>query len=207
MTRLILALAVALGCLLLPGAFSVQAEPQFPSKLSSRIVVSQDKQRMFIYQGDKVVREFPVSTGWPGVRRTFTPTWTGRVGEYWGTFSSFGTTQDLGYWLFTDYLPGGEWNGDILVHGAPYTLDGAGKKLYSAAQIGNSPASHGCIQLLPDDAQWFHEWDPVDVPITIEPFTGGILIYPKIVFGAQLTGGPLTQGQATVTPEPLATHP
>ncbi len=207
MTRLVLALAVALGCLLLPGALGVRAEPQFPNKLSSRIVISQDKQRMFIYQGDKIIRDFPISTGWPGVRRTLTPVWTGRVGEYWGTFSSFGTTQDLGYWLFTDSLPGGEWNGDILIHGAPYTLDGAGKKLYSTSQIGNAPASHGCIQMLPDDAQWFHEWDPVDVPITIEPFTGGTLIYPKIVFGAQLTGGPVTQGQAVPTPEPLATQP
>lgn len=207
MTRLVLALAVALGCLLLPSAFSVQAEPQFPNKLSSRIVVSQDKQRMYIYQGDKIIREFPVSTGWPGVRRTFTPAWSGRIGEYWGTFSSFGTTQDLGYWLFTDYLPGGEWNGDILIHGAPYDLDAMGKKIYSTSQIGKAPASHGCIQMLPDDAQWFHEWDPVDVPITIEPFTGGTLIYPKIVFGAQLTGGSTTPGQAAATPPSLATHP
>lgn len=183
----------------------VKAEPQFPNKLSSRIVISQDKQQMLIYQGDKVVRQFPISTGWPGVRRTSTPIWSGRVGEFWGTFESFGTTQDLGYWLFTDTLPDGTWNGDILIHGAPYTLDGAGKKLYSTEQIGRSPVSHGCIQLLPDDAQWFHEWDPVDVPITIEPFTGGTLIYPKIVFGAQLTGGTPTQGQ--MNPASIAAHP
>lgn len=59
----------------------------------------------------------------------------------------------------------------------------------------------------PGDPQWFHEWDPVDVPITIEPSTGGSLIYPKIVFAAQLAGGSLTQGQAGATAEPLAPIP
>ena len=199
MTRLGLVLAIALGVVSLSGVSLGREAEQFPDKAKASIIVSQDKQLMLIYEGAVLVRQFPISTGWPGVRKTQTPTWNGRVGEFWGTFSSFGTTQDLGYWLFTDRLADGEWNGDILIHGAPYTVDPAGAKVYSRDHIGKMPASHGCIQLLPDDAEWFHRWDPVGVPITIRAFTGGTLIYPKIVFGAQLTGASPTQGQS---PEP-----
>lgn len=206
MTRLVLILAVALGIAAIPVVPAAGPVP-FPDKTKARIVISQDKQRMFIYEGKTVVRELPISTGWPGVRKTSTPAWSGKVGEFWGTFTSFGTTQDLGYWLFTDHLMDGSWNGDILIHGAPYTVAPDGQKAYSMAHIGLAPASHGCIQLLPSDSEWFHQWDPVGVPIIIESFSGGTLAYPRIVFGAQLTGATSTQGQTdpvttgvTVTP-------
>ncbi len=199
MTRLGFVLAIALGIVSLSGVSLGGGAEQFPDKAKAQIIVSQDKQLMLIYEGELLVRQLPISTGWPGVRKTQTPTWNGRVGEFWGTFESFGTTQDLGYWLFTDRLADGEWNGDILIHGAPYTVNPVGAKSYSRDHIGKTPASHGCIQLLPEDAEWFHRWDPVGVPITIRAFSGGTLIYPKIVFGAQLTGASPTQGQ---TPEP-----
>jgi lipoprotein-anchoring transpeptidase ErfK/SrfK len=201
MTRLGLILAIALGIVSLPGVISGSGAEQFPDKAKARIIISQDKQQMLIYEGELLVKQFPISTGWPGVRKTQTPEWVGRVGEFWGTFESFGTTQDLGYWLYTDYLPDGSWNGDILIHGAPYTVNPAGAKSYSKDHIGKMPASHGCIQLLPEDAEWFHRWDPIGVPITIRAFTGGTLIYPKIVFGAQLTGASPTgqSGEPTGT--------
>ncbi len=202
MTRLGLILALALGIVSLPGVTIGRGVEQFPDKAKARIIISQDKQQMLIYEGELLVKQLPISTGWPGVRKTQTPEWVGRVGEFWGTFESFGTTQDLGYWLFTDRLPDGSWNGDILIHGAPYAVDPAGAKLYSRDHIGKVPASHGCIQLLPEDAEWFHRWDPVGVPITIRAFSGGTLIYPKIVFGAQLAGASPTRGQ---TGEPTGT--
>ena len=123
----------------------------FPDKSIARIVISQDRQEMLIYEGTEVVRRLPVSTGWPGMRKTQTPTWIGKVGRFWGTFTSFGTTQDLGYWLFTDKLPDGSWNGDILIHGAPYTLDEQGNKIGQvlAPFSGKSVAWNGGYGCLP----------------------------------------------------------
>jgi len=186
MTRLVLILALVVGhwsIPVLPG----KGVRFFPDKATARIVVSQDHQEMLIYEGTAVVRRLPVSTGWPGMRKTQTPTWIGKVGRYWGTFSSFGTTQDLGYWLFTDHLPDGSWNGDILVHGAPYTFDAQGNKVYDLEGLGTAPLSHGCIRLSPEDAEWFHQWDPVGVPIALESFTSKPF-YPRLVYGAQLAG-------------------
>jgi lipoprotein-anchoring transpeptidase ErfK/SrfK len=199
MTRLVLILALVVGhwsIPVLPG----KGVRFFPDKAIARIVVSQDKQEMLIYEGTEVFRRMPVSTGWPGMRKTQTPAWMGKVGRYWGTFSSFGTTQDLGYWLFTDHLPDGSWNGDILIHGAPYNLDPQGNKVYDLEGIGTGPMGHGCIRLLPEDAEWFHQWDPVGVPIAIESFSDKLL-YPRIVYGAQLAGdlSPQAQGSTTAT--------
>ncbi len=192
-------LALVLALLLSVAALSDQpaaGRTLFPNKLAARIAVSQDDQAMYIYEGDRLVRTLPVSTGWPGLRKTSTPVWSGRVGRYWGTFASFGTIQDHGYYLFTDYLEDDTWNGDVLVHGAPYLLGPRGEKVYDTGGIGKTPVSNGCIRMLPEDAEWFTEWDPVGVPIVITPFSHGILAYPKLVVGAQLVA-------ATQTLEPI----
>lgn len=208
MKRAILTLLLALSVLL---AWSSPAEGQspttndrgaaaFPDKSNARIVISQDDQQMFIYEGEQLVRALPVSTGWPGVRKTTTPTWSGRIGGYWGTFTSFGTTQDDGFWLFTDYLEDGSWNGDILLHGAPYQLSPTGQKEYERYGIGQEPVSNGCIRLQPEDAQWLREWDPIGVAITILPLTRDPLAYPKLGLGAQLIATVQNAAQGSAHP-------
>lgn len=204
MRRLALVLVIALGLAAL-AVDPARGEPSFPDKTKARITISQDLQQMLIYEDGRLVRTLPASTGWPGIRKTTTPIWTGRIGEYWGTFSSFGTTQDHGYWLFTDYFDDGSWNGDILIHGAPYLPGPTGQKEYERGGIGETPASNGCIRLQPEDAEWFHAWDPVGVLITIEPFTKGTLAFPKLGVGAQLTGTahglvPTVEGVAPTRP-------
>lgn len=169
----------------IPGATQGAVET-FPDKAVARIVISQDDQQMLIYEGDRLARTLPVSTGWPGIRKTATPEWSGRVGDFWGTFTSFGTTQDLGFWLYTDYLPDGSWNGDILFHGAPYTIGANGEKQYELDGIGTTPVSNGCIRLEPLDAEWMLRWNPTGVPITILPLTKDLESYPKLGVGAQL---------------------
>lgn len=187
-------LVLVLSALLSRSGSAVAAAPgivpgtpdTFPDKSIARIVISQDDQQMRIYEGDRLAVVLPVSTGWPGIRKTATPEWSGRVGEFWGTFTSFGTTQDLGFWLYTDYLPDGSWNGDILFHGAPYTVGLDGAKQYELDGIGTTPVSNGCIRLEPSDAEWMMRWDPVGVPLTIEPLTKNLSDYPKLGVGAQL---------------------
>ena len=169
MTRLGLILALALGIVSLSGVSLGREQSSSPTRRRRRIIVSQDKQLMLIYEGTVLVRQLPISTGWPGVRKTQTPDLDR---SRW---------RVLGYLFVVRHHPGsrllalhrspgdGEWNGDILIHGAPYTVDPAGAKSLQPRHIGKMPASHGCIQLLPDDAEWFHRWDPVGVPITIAP--------------------------------------
>jgi hypothetical protein len=175
-----------------------QGRNDFPNKESAWIVVSQDEQQMLIYEGNRLVRTLPISSGWPGLRKSITPVFSGVVGEYWGSFNSFGTWQDHGYYLFTDYLPvegdafnlpgWGDWNGDVLLHSAPYLFGPNGEKQYIRDGIGKTPVSNGCIRMQPEDMEWFAQWDPVGVAITIKWFSNGILAYPKLGYGAQLIG-------------------
>jgi len=81
-----------------------------------------------------------------------------------GTFFSFGTYADDGWFLFND---------GFLIHSLPYVLDEDGNKIYQDADAqGVRPASHGCIRLFPEDMEWFKAWGPEHVPITIsDPYT------------------------------------
>jgi lipoprotein-anchoring transpeptidase ErfK/SrfK len=124
------------------------------------ILIDQATQIMHVFEGWREIRTCPVSTGLPDLQ-TQTPEWTGSVGEYVGSFRSFGTYQDHGWYLFSR-------GGDILLHGAPYTVDEAGHKVYREIEaLGQRPASHGCIRLAPEDADWLTAWNPQGVPVTI----------------------------------------
>jgi len=116
------------------------------------VYIDQNLQAMFVYENGKLVRVMPVSTGRAG-KDTYTPAWEGTIGHYVGTFSSFGTTQDEGWFLFM-----GE--GGILIHGAPYLVENGVKVYQDLELLGVYPASHGCIRLSPDDAKWFTNWGP-----------------------------------------------
>lgn len=127
------------------------------------IVVDQAEQRMYIVDGNVLVRILPVSTGDPE-HGWFTPAWVGRVGVYWGTFGARGVYADNAWHLFK--APGG----NILIHGVPYILDASGRKVYQDLdKLGQTPASRGCIRLRPEDARWFTSWGPAGVPIVILP--------------------------------------
>jgi hypothetical protein len=126
------------------------------------IVVDTDRQRMMIWDPGHPIRDIPVSTG--DVARGFrTPAWYGLIGKYWGTFQSFGTYADEGWYLF-DAL-----GGSILIHGAPYVLVDGAKAYEDLDALGNYPASRGCVRLRPEDARWLTEWQPQGTPIVILP--------------------------------------
>jgi len=120
---------------------------------------------MRVYEDGVLIRTIPVSTGKPGPHTT-TPAWEGRIGHYVGTFSSFGTTQDEGWFLFAS-------EGNILIHGAPYLIEN-GKKVYQELDsLGRYPASHGCVRLPPDEARWFTQWGPEGAYCLITPLPEG----------------------------------
>ncbi len=127
------------------------------------IVVNLATQKMTTWDpnADLRLREMPVSTG-DETRGYRTLAWYGLVGDYWGTFSSFGVYADEGWYLFEDA-------GSILIHGAPYKLANGQKVYEDIDALGAYPASRGCIRLAPEDAHWFTEWQPQGVPIVILP--------------------------------------
>ena len=125
------------------------------------IVVDLATQKMVVRTPGQPLREMPVSTG-DETRGYRTLAWYGLVGEYWGTFSSFGVYADEGWYLFEDA-------GSILIHGAPYKLVNGQKVYEDMDALGAYPASRGCIRLSPEDAAWFTAWQPQGVPIVILP--------------------------------------
>ena len=127
------------------------------------IIIDQDAQTMFLVRQGQLQRTMPVTTG-DASQGWETPAWFGVVGESWGTFQGAGGVMaDDGWWLF-------QRGGNFLIHSLPYTLDADGQKHYAGrTDLGLAPASHGCIRLAPDDAQWFTAWQPQGKPIIILP--------------------------------------
>lgn len=126
------------------------------------IIIDPNSQRMTVWEPGQPTRELPISTGdeEQGYR---TPAWYGLVGKYWGTFHAFGAYADEGWYLYDDPT------GSILIHSAPYELIDGKKHYEDLDALGNYPASHGCIRLLPEDARWFTAWKPQGVPLVILP--------------------------------------
>jgi lipoprotein-anchoring transpeptidase ErfK/SrfK len=157
-----------------PDAVTPEALPGWLAEIVDRygmdpgrrfIVVELASQQMIAWEPGKPLRMMPVSTG-DETRGYRTLAWYGLVGDYWGTFNSFGVYADEGWYLFEDA-------GTILIHGAPYRLEN-GKKVYEdIGALGAYPASRGCIRLSPEDAAWFTAWQPQGVPIVILPKNEG----------------------------------
>lgn len=147
--------------------YLIEVVKRYGMDMSRRfIVIDLASQTMTVWDPSHRTRHMPVSTGdeTQGYR---TLSWYGLVGEYWGTFQSFGVYADEGWYLFRDA-------GDILIHGAPYRLVN-GKKVYEDMDaLGAYPASKGCIRLAPEDAAWFTKWNPKGVPIVILPKDEGL---------------------------------
>ena len=125
------------------------------------ILVDQDEQWVYVYEDGEQIRSVPCSTGKEG-EETYTPAWEGEVGYYVGTFFSLGVYADEGWYLFDHY-------GGMLIHGAPYILEGDEKVYQELDALGVRPMSHGCIRLPPEEATWLTEWNPEGAHIIITP--------------------------------------
>ena len=127
------------------------------------ILISQNQQMIYLFYDGQVIRHIPCSTGIPKPG-TQTPSWTGRVGKYVGTFESLGLWADHGWFLFWD-------DGGILIHSAAYKKAGNQKVYEDLDALGKRPSSHGCIRIPPEEAAWFTAWDPEGVLTMIAPLT------------------------------------
>ena len=144
----------------LPSGYVVQ-----PPAQGRFILIDQDRQTMLLFEDGTEVRRYPISSGVPGSRLTNTPSWTGHVSHYVGTFFAYGGYADHAWYLFQDL-------GDILIHSAPYTyVDG--KKVYQDLdKLGQAPSSHGCIRMSPEAIEQLGRWGPQGTLVHITPWTG-----------------------------------
>ncbi|SER74646.1 L,D-transpeptidase catalytic domain [Propionibacterium cyclohexanicum] len=114
-------------------------------------------QHMLVFKGGAQVRDCAVSTGKAG-HETFTGTKV--IMEKLATMvmdsSTYGVpaTAAEGYKLDVANCQRVTWSGEFL-HGAPW----------SVPQQGNTPTSHGCTNLSPDDAAWLFGFSLVGDPV------------------------------------------
>ena len=119
-----------------------------PGRYSGRYIdINLSEQKLYAFEGTKLVNEFLISSGKRGYE---TPT-----GEYSVWLKVRSQTMDGPDY----YLPNVQWisyfNGEIAVHGT-----------YWHNNFG-TPMSHGCINASNDNAQWVYEWDEVGTPVYV----------------------------------------
>ena len=141
-------------------------EPQVPTaSLGTSIVVDVSENRLWLYEGLKVVKEFRVATGTPGfptpvgtfeiVDKRENPTWTNPDPEGWGAglpaFIGPGPGNPLGTRALYLDAPG------IRIHGT-----------WDDSSIGTA-ASHGCIRMHVEDSEEMYPLVSVGVRVIVKP--------------------------------------
>lgn len=131
-------------------ALSVTEKPFETTNLFRRAEINLSTQRAYLFENDKVVQSWAVSTGLPG---TPTPT---------GNFTVFAHTamQDMGCY-----------------EGAPYCTEDVPWITWFAPNIGfhgtywhnnfGNRMSHGCVNLPIDLAKYVYDWSPVGLEVAV----------------------------------------
>lgn len=117
------------------------------------IYVNKSKQRVYVFNGQTIVKEFICSTG-----KDETPTPSGRFltgGK--GPFFYASDSSICYYWT--------RINNNYLFHSAIYDLQGY--PIESEYEKLGSKASHGCIRLPIDDAKWIQDYIPYGTLVTV----------------------------------------
>jgi lipoprotein-anchoring transpeptidase ErfK/SrfK len=136
----------------------VTAPPQISLKDAARplwIDVSIAAQRVTVFDANRlIVKQFVCSTGSPG---NDTPTGTFQIQDRGESFFNKASQEGGYYWT--------QFYGDYLFHSVPFDKD-QNLEPEEAAKIG-TPASHGCVRLLMDDAKWIYDNIPRGTVVTI----------------------------------------
>jgi len=122
------------------------------------IEVDISDQKMFLKIGEIVVKEFPVSTG------------------KWSTPTPYGNTQ---IYYKQEVRVGGAWPHYIMPKWMNFRHNGYGIHALPSLSFDNGyfwtealnhigqPRSHGCIRLLPQDAEFAYDFTPVGTPVWV----------------------------------------
>jgi lipoprotein-anchoring transpeptidase ErfK/SrfK len=141
-------------------------EPQVTAAgLGKTIVVDLSENRLYLYDGFKVVKEFPVATAaagyttpvgtWQIVNKAENPTWYNPAPDGWGAGEPLvippGPGNPLGTRALYLNAPG------IRIHGS-----------YADSSIGTY-ASHGCIRMHISDSEVLYPLIPIGTKVIIKP--------------------------------------
>ena len=129
-----------------------------PEPGSMRIVVDISDQRMYVYEGDNLLREWVVSTGEPG-KNTAVGSFLVRSKIAMAYASTW--NLDMPYWLGI-YQSGPLENG---IHALPIQR-ATGVKLWEG-YLGHR-VSYGCIILSDENARTLFDWAELGVPVDIQ---------------------------------------
>ncbi len=137
---------------------SSEDEPYPTLKNSDVLLVSTQKQRVFIQRDDQTIYTMYCSTG-----AEETPTPKGEFviePEKGETFFNADSGEGANYYVsFKDH-------GVYLFHSVP--IDKSGKYIIEEAEeLGHKANSHGCVRLSVPDAQWFYENSLVGMKVKI----------------------------------------
>lgn len=214
--RLSVFAATALGLVACADAANVEESAQSDDALvgaKKHVVVSLADQQARAYEGDRCVRQWPISTGSPG-------------NETWLPFLGKGVTpkrqvdfpilDKRELVMMTDPTGQGRYtnepvkwdvrltSGGIFFHEADWTnIPGTSKDCGHCGFTGNAPAgtSHGCINEKHDDAVWFYQWAPAPdsstnvVHLTFDAFAPETC---DVVSSTSGGGGPTPTGKQNV---------
>lgn len=132
------------------------AYPRLTGMRALHVVVSLDKQRVYIMNGNEVVYTMICSTG---DKNNPTPKGHFRIGERGQSFYNRKLGEGANYWVSFK-------NNVYLFHTVPTNANGQ-YKIGNAEKLGQ-PASHGCVHLSIPDARWFYNNIPARTPVTVE---------------------------------------
>ena len=141
-------------------ALGAQVQYLPPANLSAhppdwKIDVSVGEQKVRVYDGDILVKDWTASTG----VNNSTPTGTFLLQNRGDWFFSSKYGQGAQYWVsFKDW-------GTYLFHSVP--MDRQGTVIEEEAAKLGTPASHGCVRLAIEDAQWLYRNIPTGTPVSI----------------------------------------
>jgi lipoprotein-anchoring transpeptidase ErfK/SrfK len=123
---------------------------------TKKIIVDRSEQKLYAYDGNDLFMEIPISTG-----LALTPTPRGTFTVYKKTPSRYmqGPLPGLPSDQYYD-LPGVPWNLYFTQQGA--VIHGA----YWHNSFGH-PYSHGCVNLLPSDAEKLYSWAPIGTTVIV----------------------------------------
>lgn len=118
--------------------------PPLPNN-HKKIIIYLDEQMAYCYEAgeNEPIRQIKISSGRPGYE---TP-----IGHF------LVTRKNLRSWSqrYQAPMPHSVWFVDLLY------------AIHASDSVPANPASHGCIRMPPDEAEWFFDWAEINMPVII----------------------------------------
>lgn len=139
----------------LSAQYSTAKTIEAPQPYDKWFVVDVATKRMYAYEQTNLVKTFLISSGAPG-----TPTVLGQYAIYakYRSQDMRGDNADGSRYFQPDVPYINYFYKDFAIHGNYWR---------PASYFGNINSSHGCVGIIPSDAEWVYDWAPVGTPVIV----------------------------------------